>query len=116
MMTLNSFCRDIKQFQDWGFDLLKCVTVSPLRLYLIFLLRYDNCAVPFDNITRENIIGSTSFSFGSIALTCSLTTAVLVGYTRMSNAIKDLSLTSGKPPILLSLCEWGRVSDHSIDG
>ena len=74
MMTLNTFYRDIKQFQDWGFDLLKCVTVSPLWLYLIFLLRYDNCAVPFDNITRENIIGSTFFSFGGIVLTRSLIT------------------------------------------
>ncbi|TFK37979.1 glycoside hydrolase family 27 protein [Crucibulum laeve] len=63
--------RDAKLFQDWGFDLLK----------------YDNCAVPFDEITRENIIGK---------------------YTRMSNAIANLSKSSGKPPILLSLCEWGR--------
>ena len=27
----------------------------------------------------------------------------------MSNAIKDLAKSSGKPPILFSLCEWGRV-------
>lgn len=30
-------------------------------------------------------------------------------YKRMSDAIAELSETSGKPPILLSLCEWGLV-------
>lgn len=63
--------RDIKLFQDWGFDLLK----------------YDNCAVPFDEIIKENIKGK---------------------YQRMANAIADLAKSSGKPPILFSLCEWGR--------
>ncbi|KAF8551645.1 glycoside hydrolase family 27 protein [Imleria badia] len=63
--------RDIKLFQDWGFDYLK----------------YDNCAVPFDNITRENIMGR---------------------YERMANAIKDLAESSGRPPIFLSMCQWGR--------
>ncbi|PPQ75266.1 hypothetical protein CVT24_007439 [Panaeolus cyanescens] len=62
---------DIKLFQDWGFDLLK----------------YDNCAVPYDAVIKEGIIGK---------------------YTRMSNAIKNLSIKSGKPPILFSLCQWGR--------
>ncbi|KAH7926149.1 glycoside hydrolase family 27 protein [Leucogyrophana mollusca] len=63
--------RDAKLFQDWGFDYLK----------------YDNCAVPFDNITHENIMGR---------------------YERMANAIADLAQTSGKPPLILSLCQWGR--------
>jgi len=63
--------RDIKLFQDWGFDYLK----------------YDNCAVPFDNVTRENIMGR---------------------YERMANAIKDLAESSGRPPIFLSMCQWGR--------
>ncbi|KAJ7253526.1 glycoside hydrolase family 27 protein [Mycena rebaudengoi] len=64
--------RDAKLFnQEWGFDLLK----------------YDNCAVPFDEITRENIIGR---------------------YTRMANAIEKLSKSSGKPPLVFSLCEWGQ--------
>ncbi|KAI6002618.1 glycoside hydrolase family 27 protein, partial [Pisolithus orientalis] len=63
--------RDAKLFQDeWGFDYLK----------------YDNCAVPFDNITRENIMGR---------------------YARMANAISDLSQSTGKLPLILSLCEWG---------
>ncbi|KAJ7767257.1 glycoside hydrolase family 27 protein [Mycena metata] len=64
--------RDAKLFrEEWGFDLLK----------------YDNCAVPFDKITRENIIGR---------------------YTRMADAIAAQAKVSGKPPLLLSLCEWGR--------
>ncbi|KAH0578323.1 hypothetical protein H2248_003944 [Termitomyces sp. 'cryptogamus'] len=63
--------RDAKQFQDWGFDLLK----------------YDNCAVPFDSIIKQGIYGK---------------------YQRMANAIANLSETSQKPPILFSLCEWGR--------
>jgi len=63
--------RDIKLFQDWGFDLLK----------------YDNCAVPFDEVIREGMIGK---------------------YTRMAKAIDDLAKSSGKPPILFSICQWGR--------
>ncbi|KIK46595.1 glycoside hydrolase family 27 protein [Suillus luteus UH-Slu-Lm8-n1] len=63
--------RDAKRFHDWGFDYLK----------------YDNCAVPFDNITRENIMGR---------------------YERMANAISDFSLSSGTPPLILSMCQWGR--------
>ncbi|KAJ7759452.1 glycoside hydrolase family 27 protein [Mycena maculata] len=63
---------DVKLFsEEWGFDLLK----------------YDNCAVPFDEITRENIIGC---------------------YTHMSNAIAAQAKASGKSPFILSLCEWGR--------
>ncbi|CAK5278093.1 unnamed protein product [Mycena citricolor] len=64
--------RDVKLFnEEWGFDLLK----------------YDNCAVPFDDITHENIIGR---------------------YTHMADAIASQSKTSGKAPMILSLCEWGR--------
>ncbi|KAI6146844.1 glycoside hydrolase family 27 protein, partial [Pisolithus tinctorius] len=72
--------RDVKLFQDeWGFDYLK----------------YDNCAVPFDNITRENIMGHP-----------------VLGYVRMANAISDLSQSTGKPPLILSLCEWGRLCEQ----
>ncbi|KAF8191770.1 glycoside hydrolase family 27 protein [Pholiota molesta] len=63
--------RDIKLFQDWGFELLK----------------YDNCAIPYDEIIKEGMIGK---------------------FTRMSNAIKKLSEETGKPPMLFSLCQWGR--------
>ncbi|KAI6019988.1 glycoside hydrolase family 27 protein [Pisolithus orientalis] len=64
--------RDVRLFrEEWGFDYLK----------------YDNCAVPFDNVTRQNIIGR---------------------YEPMASAIADLSKSTGKPPLILSLCQWGR--------
>ncbi|KAJ7067488.1 glycoside hydrolase family 27 protein [Mycena amicta] len=64
--------RDVKLFrEEWGFDLLK----------------YDNCAVPFDEITRDNIYGR---------------------YKRMSDAIGKQALESGQAPLELALCEWGR--------
>ncbi|KAI0367725.1 glycoside hydrolase family 27 protein [Pilatotrama ljubarskyi] len=62
--------RDAKLFQDWGFDYLK----------------FDNCAVPYDDIIREGIVGK---------------------YKRMADAIANLAKTSGKPPLIFSLCEWG---------
>ncbi|KAI0822885.1 glycoside hydrolase family 27 protein [Trametes gibbosa] len=62
--------RDAKLFQDWGFDYLK----------------FDNCAIPYDEIIREGIVGK---------------------YKRMADAIAELSKTSGKPPLIFSLCEWG---------
>ncbi|KAH9478773.1 putative alpha-galactosidase B [Psilocybe cubensis] len=68
---IHSLGLDIKLFQDWGFDLLK----------------YDNCAVPFDEIIKEGMVGK---------------------FTRMSEAIIRLSKSSGKPPFLFSLCQWGR--------
>jgi len=52
------------------------------------MLRYDNCAIPHDAVIKEGMIGK---------------------YTRMSQAIARLSKSSGKPPILFSLCQWGRV-------
>ncbi|EKM74620.1 hypothetical protein AGABI1DRAFT_116817 [Agaricus bisporus var. burnettii JB137-S8] len=64
--------RDIELFQEqWGFDLLK----------------YDNCAVPFDEVIKEGMVGK---------------------FKRMSDAIGRLSERTGKPPMLYSLCQWGR--------
>jgi hypothetical protein len=49
---------------------------------------------------------------------CSLSILVndhlLLEYTRMANAIQKLSKSSGKPPFLFSLCQWGRVSKSSV--
>ncbi|TRM66282.1 glycoside hydrolase [Schizophyllum amplum] len=56
-------------FVDWGFDYLK----------------YDNCYIPFDSITRTGIIGR---------------------YQRMADAIANLTADTNKP-VVLSLCEWG---------
>ncbi|KAF9023342.1 glycoside hydrolase [Hymenopellis radicata] len=62
--------RDLKTFHDWGFDYLK----------------YDNCAIPYDDITREGIVGR---------------------YKRMADAVEKVHKSSGGAPMLLSLCEWG---------
>ncbi|CAL1699793.1 unnamed protein product [Somion occarium] len=64
--------RDARLFQlEWGFDLLK----------------FDNCAVPFDHIIREGIVGK---------------------YQRMADAISQVSKEPGKLPMVFSLCQWGR--------
>ncbi|KAJ3860241.1 glycoside hydrolase [Lentinula novae-zelandiae] len=65
--------RDARTFQDWGFDYLK----------------FDNCAIPFDDVIREGMIGK---------------------FTRMADALAHLSKKSGKPPFLFSLCQWGWVT------
>ncbi|EJD00169.1 glycoside hydrolase [Fomitiporia mediterranea MF3/22] len=62
--------RDAKTFQDWGFNFLK----------------YDNCAIPYDDILRQNTMGK---------------------FQRMADAIADLAKSSGKPPLVFNLCEWG---------
>ncbi|KAG6902157.1 hypothetical protein C0995_003631 [Termitomyces sp. Mi166 len=74
--------RDAKQFQDWGFELLKGSTA-----------------------VRE--LGIT---------TLDQTRNVSVEYQRMANAIANLAETTQKPPILFSLCEWGRSYDRNNRG
>jgi len=49
-------------------------------------LKYDNCYIPFDDVIREGTMGK---------------------YQRMADAIAELSITSGKLPLIYSLCEWG---------
>ncbi|KZP33804.1 glycoside hydrolase family 27 protein [Athelia psychrophila] len=64
--------RDVKTFRDWGFDYLK----------------FDNCAVPFDNITRQGITGR---------------------YERIAKAVAaDYDKNKRGSPMHLSLCLWGR--------
>lgn len=62
--------QDLLTFQEWGFDYLK----------------YDNCYIPFDNITQENMFGR---------------------YKRMADAIAQVASSTGRPPFQFSLCEWG---------
>jgi len=62
--------QDAQTFQEWGFDYLK----------------YDNCAIPFDDIIREGMVGK---------------------YQRMSDAITQVAETSKQSPIIFSLCQWG---------
>ncbi|KAF9051753.1 glycoside hydrolase superfamily [Panaeolus papilionaceus] len=61
--------RDANTFAKWGFDYLK----------------YDNCAIPYDSITREGIVGR---------------------YQRMKDALAQVGKSTGKN-FVFSLCEWG---------
>ncbi len=62
---------DLETFADWGFEYLK----------------YDNCYIPFDNVTQENVYGR---------------------YVRMSDAIEARAKKhKSETPFQLALCEWG---------
>ncbi|KAK4109354.1 glycoside hydrolase family 27 protein [Canariomyces notabilis] len=61
---------DLETFADWGFDYLK----------------YDNCNIPPDNVTQENVYGR---------------------YVRMVDAIRDRAEKTKTRPFQLALCEWG---------
>ncbi|KAH8823926.1 glycoside hydrolase superfamily [Flagelloscypha sp. PMI_526] len=62
--------RDLRTFKSWGFDYLK----------------YDNCAIPYDSITRQGITGR---------------------YKPMADAIAQVAKETHSTPVVLSLCEWG---------
>ncbi|KAF8875061.1 glycoside hydrolase [Infundibulicybe gibba] len=68
--------RDATTFQNWGFDYLK----------------YDNCAIPYDDIIRQGMIGK---------------------YQRMTDALAQLASTSHQQPFVFSLCQWGWVRSFS---
>ncbi|KAG0706891.1 glycoside hydrolase family 27 protein [Suillus ampliporus] len=61
--------QDAMTFQSWGFDFLK----------------YDNCAIPFDDIIQEGMIGK---------------------YQRMADALAVVAKKTGTT-FVFSLCEWG---------
>ncbi|RDL40054.1 Alpha-galactosidase [Venustampulla echinocandica] len=62
--------QDLETFSDWGFSYLK----------------YDNCYIPFDQVTQENVYGR---------------------YVRMADAIESHAQQPGSTPFQLALCEWG---------
>lgn len=62
--------QDLETITEWGFDYLK----------------YDNCYIPFDNVTQENVYGR---------------------FVRMSDAIAELAEKTNSTPVQFSLCEWG---------
>ena len=61
---------DLETFDAWGFTYLK----------------YDNCYIPFDNVTRENVYGR---------------------YARMADAVAARAAATAAAPFQLALCEWG---------
>jgi alpha-galactosidase len=62
--------QDLETWAEWGFTYLK----------------YDNCYIPFDNVTKENVYGR---------------------YDRMAKAIESHAKATGKTPFQFALCEWG---------
>lgn len=64
--------------------------------------------VPYDDILKQNTFGS---KFGlkrpDFELMFDLN---LSEYQRMSDAIASVAQSTGKPPLIFSLCEWGWVS------
>ncbi|EIW78677.1 glycoside hydrolase family 27 protein [Coniophora puteana RWD-64-598 SS2] len=61
--------QDAASFQSWGFDYLK----------------YDNCAIPFDDVVQQNVLGK---------------------YQRMQYALERVANSTGTT-FVYSLCEWG---------
>ncbi|EIM88748.1 glycoside hydrolase family 27 protein [Stereum hirsutum FP-91666 SS1] len=62
--------QDAETFMEWGFDLLK----------------FDNCAIPFDTIVKEGVVGK---------------------FHRMAEAINKVSTKLQRTPLVYSLCQWG---------
>ncbi|KAF2498074.1 alpha-galactosidase [Lophium mytilinum] len=62
--------QDLATWAEWGFDYVK----------------YDNCYIPFDNVTQQNVKGR---------------------YQRMADAIADRAAKTHSTPFWLGLCEWG---------
>jgi alpha-galactosidase len=65
--------QDLETWEEWGFHYLK----------------YDNCYIPFDSVTQENVYGR---------------------YQRMADAIgarASSKPSSSSPPFQFALCEWG---------
>ena len=69
--TYGHEAEDLETFAGWGFEYLK----------------YDNCYIPFDNVTQENVYGR---------------------YVRISDAIAARAKKhKSEKPFQLALCEWG---------
>ncbi|KZP19994.1 glycoside hydrolase family 27 protein [Athelia psychrophila] len=68
--SFNNEATDVETFAEWGFEYLK----------------YDNCYIPFDSVTRQNELGR---------------------YQRMAEAIAAYAKKTKTLPISLALCEWG---------
>jgi alpha-galactosidase len=63
--------QDLETWRSWGWS---------------ELVKYDNCYIPYDNITQENEYGR---------------------YARMASAIDTLAQKYNEKPFIYSLCQWG---------
>ena len=77
---------------------------SPLPRYSLFLI--TTSLVPYDDIIREGIVGSKCNLYDDMWISDAKS---LIEYQRMADALAELSSTTGKPPFVFSLCEWGWV-------
>lgn len=84
--------------------------VNDCSVAVFFRTNAVSDAVPFDDITRQGMIGSEYHSLNTMQLSVALSYLPPSEYKRVADAIAALSKSSGKPPMLLSLCQWGRVS------
>lgn len=64
--------------------------------------------VPFDDILKQNTFGSKLTFIAYMLIRVKL--LFQLEYQRMSGAIADVAKSTGKPPLIFSLCEWGWVS------
>lgn len=64
--------------------------------------------MPFDEVIREGMVGSAYWS--TMHSFSDLTGSAMAEFRRIGDAVAEVARTSGKPPMLLSLCQWGRVS------
>ncbi|KAJ3032522.1 hypothetical protein HDV00_007428 [Rhizophlyctis rosea] len=69
--------RDLETWRSWGWG---------------GLLKYDNCYIPYDNVTQANQYQS---------------------YQRMADAIDELATKYGEKPWVYSLCQWGWQNPHN---
>jgi len=63
--------QDLETWRSWGWT---------------YMLKYDNCYIPYDNITMENEYGR---------------------FARMEQAIDQLAAKYNETPYIYSLCQWG---------
>ena len=69
--------QDVETWRSWGWD---------------GMVKYDNCYIPYDNITMENQFGR---------------------FKRMQEAIDKVAEKHNEKPFIYSLCQWGWQEPHN---
>ena len=66
--------------------------------------RYDNCYIPYDNISTSN---KSSVRCSSVLMRLSAMENEYGRYKRMADAIDQLAAKYNEKPFIYSLCQWG---------